>query len=198
MLLTLREAAAILGVPVRTLRARVARGELPATRDGRQWRVDRRELPLTEAQRQVLHARADEVRQAVDAILPSRLATTRDRRARSLLDLDAWREAAAVHQALRDLPEAPGRDTAATLLESACGWLAEATFVYERERKLAALGEARAAIGRAVSTLLLHQGVPPPAPYLDLVVRLEATVSPAVGGYARWVASLPGRGGGGR
>lgn len=195
MLLTLREAASVLGVPVRTLRARVARGEIPATKDGRQWRIQRRDLPLTEAQRQVLQARADEVRQAMDGILPSRMATTRDRRSRSLADLDAWREAAQVHAALVDLGDAPGAAEAASLLEAACGWLAEATFVYERERKLAALTEGRAAIGRAVNVLLLHQGVPPPEPVFDLVVRLEGTVSPAVGGYARWVASLPGRGG---
>lgn len=188
--LNLREAASILGIPVRTLRARVARGVIRATRDGRQWRIRRQDLPMTDAQRQVLHSRAEEVRQAVDAILPSRAATTADRRSRSLADLDAFREAAAVIGALRALPADRGRDEAVAALEAACAFLGEASFVYERERKLRALSDARAAIGRAVAALYVHHGIPAADPVAALVARVEGTVVPAVGGYARWVAQL--------
>lgn len=192
MMLGLREAAVLLGIPVRTLRARVARGDIPAAKDGKKWLIDRRNLPLTDGQRQILQQRAEEVRQAVDTILPSRMAATADRRARSVADLDAFRETVAVLGVLRATPTAPGAAVAVGHLEEACGCLAEASFVYERERKLVALSDARARVGRAVAALLAAGGIPPAEPVHRVVTRLEATVSPAIGGYARWVAGLPG------
>lgn len=113
-----------------------------------------------------------------------------DRRTRSLADLDAFREAVAVAGAVRALPDGPGRQDALAALEAACGFLGEATFVYERERKLRALSDARAAIGRTVAVLYLHHGIPAAEPVGALLARVEGTVVPAAGGDARWVAQL--------
>lgn len=191
--LSIREAAALLRISACTLRARVARGDIPGKRHGKTWVVDRRDLPLTEAQRQVLQARAADVRAAVDAILPSRLATTPDRTHRSLADLDVFRGVVHALHLLRADAAIAGGAVAATWLQAAAAGIGEASFVYERERKQAALSDARAAVGRAVAVLLAEGGLPIPDGTAAVVVALEGTVAPMLAGYARWVASLPGR-----
>ena len=74
MELSAREVATILGVSPRTIRARMARGELPGSKRHGRWWVDRRHLPLTEQQRRNLQGKAESVRRAVEGALPSRLA----------------------------------------------------------------------------------------------------------------------------
>lgn len=51
MELTIREAAPLLGRSMRALRAKIARGELQATRRGRTWILTLEDLPLSSAQR---------------------------------------------------------------------------------------------------------------------------------------------------
>lgn len=192
MEITLREASLLVGKTVRALRGQIRRGELPGVQRGRQWYVERKDLPLTEAQRVALQARSDTIRSAVDAALPSRVARTTDRAARSLVDLDAFRITAQVLLDIRRRSDAPGATEAAEHLVAACGALAEGTFVYDRPRKLAALSDARALVGRAVASLFLAAGIPPAEPAATWIATLERDVTPAVSGYARWVASLPG------
>lgn len=54
MELSVREAAVLTGRPPRTLRAQLARGEMPGVKRNGRWVVDRRHLPLTEDQRRRL------------------------------------------------------------------------------------------------------------------------------------------------
>ena len=54
MELTITEAATLLGRSPRTVRAQVARGELPGFKRGGQWVIRREALPLSEAQRAAL------------------------------------------------------------------------------------------------------------------------------------------------
>jgi hypothetical protein len=71
MELTIRETATLLGRRARTLRAQVARGQIPAVKKDGRWSIPRRAVPLTDAQRAAMHGRAGEVREAVEAVLPS-------------------------------------------------------------------------------------------------------------------------------
>jgi len=91
MKLSVKEAATILGCSARTVRGHLAQGRLPGVKRNGRWLVERRDLPLTDAQRRTLQAKAERVRRAVDDALPSRLARTHGDRARSLADLDAFR-----------------------------------------------------------------------------------------------------------
>jgi len=129
MELSVREVAVLRGESVRAVRGQIARGEIPAVkRDGR-WLVDRGRLPLTESQRRTLQVKADSVREAVEQALPSRMARTAGQRARSLVDLDAFRLGAELLFEIRK--DAPGPQPAlrlesAALLEEALLSLAEA------------------------------------------------------------------------
>lgn len=61
MQLSLREAVTLLGRSPRTLRAQVARGEIQGEKKNGRWTVSRWALPMTEAQRRTLLARAEEI-----------------------------------------------------------------------------------------------------------------------------------------
>ncbi len=122
MELTVREAAVLLARKPRTIRAQLARGELPGKKRDGVWRLESRTLPLTEAQRGVLQRKADRVRQVVEGALPSRMAASAGQRSRSIADLDAFRRGAEV---LADMRTASGpldgaiRERAATMVEEA-------------------------------------------------------------------------------
>ncbi len=194
MELSVRETAALLGRSARTVRAQVARGDLPGVKRGGRWYIERRHLPLTEAQRQSLQTKASSVRRAVEEALPSRLAATQGQRRRSLADLDAFRYGAEVLDRIRAaedeaLPES-AREVVTGELEQALLALAEAAEQFEREVKLEALRRARAALARVTGALLLHAGIPPREPVHSWVVDLESKVLPAVAGFARWTDGL--------
>lgn len=192
--LTVREVAALTGQSPRTVRAQVARGELPGAKRGGVWRIPRHSVPLTEAQRRALQARADEIRDVVDGVLPSRLATTRERRSRSVADLAAFQLGAALLREIEGakpeaLPDAK-RVAIADLMQGALLDLAEGVLQYERDLKLAAINRARAGLSRALATLLLRAGMSPEPPVLAWVAALERDVLPAVAGLARWAERL--------
>ncbi len=73
MLLNLKGAATILGVPERTLRARLARGEIKARKQSGRWRIDRWDLPLDEAARRALTDKAEGMRATFEAALPDQV-----------------------------------------------------------------------------------------------------------------------------
>ena len=187
------DVATLRGESIRSVRGQIAHGEIPAVkRDGR-WVVDRGRLPLTDAQRRTLQTKADSVREAVEAALPSRMARTVAQRAKSMVDLDAFRLGAELlFEIRRDEPGLPGalRLEAASLLEEALLALAEAVQLFDRASKLAAITRARAGLARTTATLLLRGGLPPPDPVHAWVVRLETEVAPAVAGFARWTEKL--------
>lgn len=179
--LTVREAAVLLGRSVRTVRDQAARGALPARRSGRGWVIASDHLPLTEAQRRALQARAGMVRDVVDQALPSRDARSSGDARRSLADLDAFR-------ALLELRADASTTAALPDLDAALLAIGEAAWHWDREAKATAAERARAALGRAEVRLRLASRAPPPA--LDALLH---QVGPAVAGYARWIGGLPGR-----
>ena len=101
MEITVTEAATLLGRSARTVRAQVARGELPGIKRGGQWFVNRAALPLTEAQRATLQRKAQGLRDALEDALPGRMAQSSGDRRRGLADLDACRLGAALFAELR-------------------------------------------------------------------------------------------------
>jgi len=194
MELSVREAATLLGQSPRTLRARLARGDLAGRKLGGRWRIDRRELPLTEAQRRALETRAEELRRTVEAALPTSLRRSAERKHRRIEDLDAFRLAHGLLLQLRDgAPEpavSPARRRAARYVEAALLALAECVHRYDAESKLAAVRVARSRLARAAGVLLVEADVPPAEPVAGWVQTMETEVLPAVAGLARWAESL--------
>jgi len=135
MKVSAREAATLLGCSARTLRAKLARGELHGRKENGRWLIERRDLPLTESQRRSLQSKARRIRRAVEDALPSRLAQKHGDRSRTLTDLDAFRlgaelfaEVQAHHSVLDD--ESSGR--VHEMLESGLLAIAEAAYQYDR------------------------------------------------------------------
>ncbi len=194
MKLTIREAATIMGVSPRTLRARVARGELPGKKDHGVWTIERHHLPLTEAQRRALQRKADSLRRAVDDALPSRNARRLETTSRSIVDLAAFRQGANLVAEIRagevtGLAE-PARQELLGILGEALLSVAEAAHQYDRELKLEAVNRARAGLGRAAGALALAAGPEPNEPIASWLAALEGEVLPAVAGFARWTDRL--------
>lgn len=194
MELSITEAAALLGRSVRTVRAQVARGELPGVKRGGQWFIPKAALPLTEPQRAALQDRADSLRNTLEDALPARLAHTPSQR-RGLADLDAFRVGAVLLGALRAAPPGlpPGLDLGAVCraLEQAVLDIAEAAAQYDREARRVALVRARAGLGRAQALLLLGAGLRPQEPVDSWLATLEGSLLPAVAGFARWAERPP-------
>ncbi len=197
MELTVREVATLLGRSLRTVRAQVERGELPGVKRKGQWRIPRQSLPLTEAQRRALQAKAETLRQTVESVLPSRLALSTGHRSRSLADLDAFRSSANLLAEIRVQGPAalpPVLFLRVTrYLEQALLALAEASCHFERELKLAALHRARSGFARLVGLLLLAGAIPPAEPIHAWVTALENEVLPAPAGFVRWTEGLKDR-----
>jgi excisionase family DNA binding protein len=78
MELTIREAATLLGRSERAVRAQVARKALPAVKRGGRWMTPRHALPLTDAQRQAVREKADDVRAAVESAVRKHLSSAED------------------------------------------------------------------------------------------------------------------------
>lgn len=190
MELSVREVATLLGLSRRTVRARLVRGDLPGRKRGGEWRIERRQLPLTEAQRRALQGKADRIREVVEDALPSRMARRSGQRLRSIADLDAFRRGAEVLSELRlATPETlagGARDEAAREGREALLAFAEGVQLFDRQLKLQALNRARAGLARCAARLLLEAGIPPAEPVFGWVSALESEVIPAVAGFARW------------
>lgn len=194
MELSARETAALMGLSPRAIRARLARGDLPGTKRNGRWCVPRHRVPLTEGQRQTLQSKADTIRDAVEEVLPSRLAESHGRRHRSLADLDAFRYGVDLLREMRESPcEALSEPASRRIqghVEEGLLALAEAVQQFDRPVKLDALQRSRAHLARATALLLVEAGVPPPDPIHGWVGTLEGHVIPAVAGFARWADRL--------
>lgn len=174
------------------MRAWIANGRLPARKSARGWLVRAADLPLTEAQRQRVQERAQQVRDVVDAALPSRAATARGHHARSLLDLDVFRllgeRIAALDAdsarllAAHDLRRAAQRSRAAAL------HLARALSSRIPDRRQQSLLAAQRDL--AVAVALLHLAGAGP----QQLAPFEQQILPMVGGLLRWSARRAERG----
>jgi excisionase family DNA binding protein len=185
--ITIREAAPLLGRSVRAVRARIARGELPARRQGRTWLIPLDSLPLTSEQRASMLRRADEARDAVDRVLPSRLGDSRGRKRRSVLDLVPFaasvrlvRELGAVSEPSLDLQRVT------KLVRAALMAMASASFEFQPQLRARDLRRARSHLGRAVGLLLSSPQEPTPA-VVAFCARIEQEIVPPIGGLLRWI-----------
>jgi hypothetical protein len=182
--ITIREAAPLLGRSPRAIRARIARGELPARRQGHTWVLPLEHLPLTAAQRASMLGRADDARAAVEQALPSRLASTRARKHRSVLDLDSFRTAREVLLEIAKTPE-PDLGIVCTHLRRALDALAAGTHEFARELRARHYRAARGRVSRAIARLLTTATFDEPR--RTWCERLEGDVLPRLGGLLRWM-----------
>ena len=194
MELSITEAATLLGRSPRTVRAQVARGELPGFKRGGQWVIRKEALPLSEAQRAALQQKAETLRGALEDALPPRLAERAGQTRRGLADLDAFTRCAALSRSLQaarpeDAPGVP-LDRARRLVERAALAVAEASAQFDRHARRRALLRARAALGR-LNGLLLLGGADTAGLVLAWLTELEGAVLPAVVGFARWADQPP-------
>lgn len=187
MELTVQEAATLLGASARTVRARLARGDLPGTKRGSRWVIAREDLPLSERERARLAQRAHELRASVEHALAS--APGGARRARSALDLETVQHARGLLAELRGADGA-GPALARRELERALVDLVRGAHAYDRESKLLALRRARDRTSRAVAALVLASDGPLDAAAERWVEALEGRVLASLGGLLRWVERL--------
>ncbi len=181
MELTVQEVATLLGRSPRAIRARITRGDLHAVKRDGQWRIPRHALPLTEGQRRQLQAKAGAIRQAVEEVLPSRMAMTVHDRRRSLADLNLFRTAAELRASLREADAA----RALAELEEGLLALAEGISQFDGRLKLEALNRARARFARATAVLMADALPTPEEPAYSWLVTLETELLPGVGALAR-------------
>lgn len=185
--LTIQEAATLLGRRPRTVRAQVARGDIPGFKKGGQWWIPQANLPLTETQRAALQARAEEVRGAVESALPAAVSLAHDKKRWSVTDLEAFCTGRRVLNELRtnDQPRA------AEELEAGLLALCEGSHLFDPRDKIAALDRARAHISRAAGRLLLTPEATledaPTTPHRAWANDLEGELIPALAGLIRRV-----------
>lgn len=176
MLLSAAEAAQLLRQSERTVRARLARGELPGRKQGGRWLVPREALPLPAAEHDRIRARADAIRATVDAALPSRLG---ERRRRSAVDEPAFRAAHALAAGLR----AADQDSAP--VELALADLTIGLHEWHPDGKRAAFLRARAGFSRAFVAIATQTGLPPTAPHAGWLAQIEDAILPALAGLLK-------------
>lgn len=190
MELSLSDAADLLRVKPRTLRAQLARGKIIGIKRDGQWFIPRRNLPLTDDQRNVLQQRAEDVRCSVEDALPSRTARHAHDRRRSFVDLDAFRFAHALLGDVRNHADADPGGALRAGLEQAIEELCVGSCAFDIQTKLPALRAARARFARCFASVLLTAPLPLPEPHVSWIRRLEGDVLPAMGGLLRWAERL--------
>lgn len=171
---SLHDAATLLQVSPRTLRARLARGDLPGKKHNGAWLIDRDHLPMTETQRHTLRERADDVRGVVER------AIARRQPSHTVEDNEPFR----IGRAL--LPALAGRPEALVLLHGALRALVRAHHEFDRGPKVTELRAARSQSADAVALLLLDT---------DEATRgvgrqVEDELLPRIGGLIRWAEGL--------
>ena len=202
MELTVREAAAFLGRSPRTVRAQLLEGKLPGRKVNGRWRLDKGDLPLDRRQRRRLQRRAGALRDAVEAVLPSRFARGERERRKVLGDLEVFREVHGLLISLEGLERNPGvslgtewRDVVRRVtmhLGRSLDQLSVAVAHFDAPTKLEAANRARTGLALALAHLYrASPELPPEEPLLGLILRIEDGVLPMVSGFARWVERLP-------
>jgi len=182
VLLTVVEAAQLLGQSPRTVRGRLARGTLKGRKKGGRWVIPRDVLPLPESEHRRLQERAEAIRETVDAALPSRVSGNRKRR--SVADEVSFRNALALRREL-SASDHPAATAAARRVEQALEALGVALHEWGADARHAALTRARAEVSGAVVTLLLDASWPLEDPIRSWVVTLEHEILPPIAGLFR-------------
>lgn len=176
MKLTVKEAAALLGKPPRTVRHLAQRGKLPAERVGGRWVFDRDALVQADPDQAAARAGevqrlADHVQAAVQAVTPP--GPTRRRDFYSVRDVGAFKVASAVLAQVQAADD-PLLAGAADALRDTLHRLADGFHQYQPELKVARLIDARAACCAAIAELLhaaTHRDRPAALPWADELER---------------------------
>jgi excisionase family DNA binding protein len=176
MLLSVEEAAQLLRRPARTVRSMLARGELKGARHNGAWGIPREALPLTDERLAEVQRRAEQMRAAVEAALPS---WTGLKRGRSVADFAPFLAAREVLLGLD--ADSSAREPLGRALHA----LGRATHRWRAEDKRAALLEARDALCDSVTALLIVSD--PSEPLTAARLRLlEGSALAPIGGLLRW------------
>lgn len=189
--ISLREAATIIGRKPRTLRAQLARGEIPGNKRNGRWFIAYQDLPLNEMQRRRLQVQVQEIREAVEQALPSRLTKERNSRKRSLADLDTFnigRELLLTMRSQLANTSLPIEilQKAICDVEYALTQISQGHHAFDPKEKLEKFQYGRNALSRAACHLLLHSGSSIKPPVLDWVVRIEGELLSSLAGLIRW------------
>lgn len=179
MVLSLAEAARLLGKSERQVRYLIQTGQLAAKKHQGRWRIRREDLPLSEGQERAERQKAERAARLAVEVLQPRTDGKGSARHYSVRELRAYREGAPLYQ---ELAREAGTDhPAALLLREALMLLACGCHEYEGRQKAEFYSKAREQASRAVMALLLEDE----ARRSDLVERFETALLPAIGGLIR-------------
>ncbi|NJL27690.1 MAG: helix-turn-helix domain-containing protein [Thermoanaerobaculia bacterium] len=176
MVLSLAEAARLLGKSERQVRYLIRTGKLPAQKTGERWLIRREDLPLSEGQERAATQKAERAaRLAVEILQPGGEAKS-EKKGYSIRQMRAFQEGAPLY---RDLAAQLGAEhPAAELLREALLLFACGFHEFEAGAKAGFYARARQHASRATMTLLLDA-----ADSCDqLVERLETNLLPVLGG----------------
>lgn len=188
--LTVTEAATLLGLTPRAVRARLVRGELKGRKHGGQWKVRKTDLPQTPAELAETQARVTDLRDALEAGIPAAV-----KKKLGAIPLDALEAFDLGRAVLTELTSAaaPALDGARQSLEAGLISLAAGHHRFARKPKLEALRRSRDHVSEAIARLLLV--VPGDPRAHDLATRLETEALPRLAGLIRWAERLGDAGG---
>ncbi len=171
MKLSIAETATVLGKSERQIRYLIKTGSLRASKEGKRWRIDSADLPISDAERQALVERSQVARTAfekgLEPVVKAALSAPSDapaadasaaeetKRSYSVTDLRAFQAGEAIYREVRrDLgPEEP----AARHLFEALSLLSRGCHCYHPKEKAGRFTEAREQAATAVVALLLYE-----------------------------------------
>jgi excisionase family DNA binding protein len=175
MLLSLTQAAQLLGKSRRQIEYLIKQGRLRATKNGGRWQVDEADLPLSPGQRQAIGRRAAGLRQAAAEVLDG----TAPRPRYSMADLHVFASLKTVWQNAEErlATDHPARGH----LRAALDQIAIGCHRYLRRDKALAYHAARDALSLAACALLLDDD----PERVGMAAGIEQEVIPALAGLLR-------------
>jgi excisionase family DNA binding protein len=177
MLLTLAQAAELLGQSRRQIRYLIKTGRLPAVKVGGHWRIDSERLPRSPGQRAAAERKQQHLVEVVEEALA--LPSASDRKRYSVRDLRAFQIGAAIYRdaTARLAPDHP----AAGFLRQVLEHVALGCHRFRQEDKVSEYQAARDHASRAACTLAIDAT----APAQELLDRVEQDLMAALGGLVR-------------
>jgi excisionase family DNA binding protein len=184
--LSITEAAHLLGKSHRQVRYMIKNGSLKARKAGRQWLIDRDDLPLSEGQVRASRHKLQRARQVVEESLGSALAVADKevmarRRRYSVSQQPAFSLALPAYQ--KAVALLGDEHPAALAIREALCLITEGWHEFRPEQKIEPLRQARIHLCRALTELLVIDDCKPEIS--ELVETIELQVLPSLGGLLR-------------